>query len=138
MNAKDEIAKIDNDELNAVRTFDELIASTGIPEADLVVIVNPYTVLNKDKDALLNKPFFIRHVRFTADKQTGAPFCVFYAVTKDNEMFVVTDGSTGIYAQLQKITEDYGRQGNFLIANGLRKSDYLAENGQPATTYYLA
>lgn len=138
MNAKNAIAPLNADELNSVRTFDELIKESGVAESDLVVILNPYTVLNKDKDALLNKPFFIRQVRFTTDDTTGNPFCVIYAVTRDNEMYVVTDGSTGIYKQLVKITEDYARTHSFLIANGLRKSDYLAENGQPATTYYLA
>lgn len=141
MSPTNEIVSV-KDSINDVMTFDEAIAAGGIPLEDTIVVINPYTVLNKDKDALLNKPFFIRMVKFTVDTDTGAEYAVFYAVTRDNEMFVVTDGSTGIHKQLISLVERYQRDYSFLIANGLRKSDYKIESGEnkgkPATTYYLA
>ena len=128
--------------INDVMTFDEAIAASGLRVEDTIVVINPYTVINKDKDALLNKPFFIRMVRFAIDEETGAEYAVFYAVTRDNEMYVVTDGSTGIHQQLLKLVDKYDRDHSFLIANGLRKSDYKIADGEnkgkPATTYYLA
>jgi len=148
MPATTELATITNDELNTAVTFEEAIAhaqSLGLTSADVTVIVNPYTVLNQNKDALLDTPFFVRLVRFPVDKDTKREYSVMYCVTKGNDMFVVTDGSTGIYTQLLAIVAKRENdqhptpEQNLFIANGLRKSDYIhEESGQPATTYYLA
>lgn len=135
---------ISSEELNTAVTIQEAIAAAqamGLTEEDMTVVVNPYEVLNQDKDPLLGVAFFIRYVRFAVDEKTGAEYAVLYCVTRENKMYVVTDGSTGIYRQLLKIVADYGRDVNFFIPSGLRKSDYEVEiNGrkQPATTYYLA
>lgn len=154
---------IDQEWLNATVTFDEALAEAqkaGLSESDMVVVSNPYIVLNKDKDVLLDKPFFVKLVRFTTDAETGNPFAILYAIAQDNSMYVITDGSKGIFTQAQAIVKQRIKDGNptpfqnWLVANGLRKSEYpLGVDNLPLTkadiqagvkpsgkgvTYYLA
>ena len=150
MSATNQVAipTITNEELNTPVTFEEAIAFSGLSEADVTVIVNPYEVVNQNKDSLLGVPFYIRLVRFPVDKETNREYSVTYLVTKDGRMVVMTDGSTGIYKQLLSIVNKREADGhptpeqNMLIANGLRKSDYIVQEGEAkgskATTYYLA
>jgi len=142
------------DELNATVSFEEALAQSGLTSEQIVVVASPYTVLNKDKGILVDNPFFIRNVRFATDEDSGNEYAVFYAVTRANEMYVVTDGSTGIRAQLKSIVAQREKDGhptptqNFLVANGLRVSEYgLNADNKPAkagekvtgkaSTYYL-
>jgi hypothetical protein len=133
------------DDLNTVVTMRDAVEAalaTGLTRDDVEVIVSPYEVLNKDKSPLLNVPFFIRKVAFKKDPETEGGYAVVHLVDANDKLWVMTDGSTGIYTQLVKIVENAGRDHDFFIANGLRKSDYKIPDGpnagQPATTYYLA
>lgn len=124
-------------DINSVATFEELAANAE------TLVFNPYEVINKDKDALIGVPFVIRHGRIATDQNTFQDYAVLYVVTKDNDMYVVTDGSTGIMAQYVAKVNEYGKPGPFLIPNGLRKSEYLYEDPisgvkSPAVTYYFA
>lgn len=127
-------AKYDGD-INSVVSFEEL---ASVAEA---VVFNPYEVVNKDKDTLLGVPFVIRHGRIAVDEATGNQYVVLYVVDKDNRMIVLTDGSTGIFQQYVTKVNEFGKTGPFLIANGLRKSEYVYEdvngNKSPAVTYYF-
>ena len=146
--------------VNAVVTFDEAIAQAGLSEEQMVVVTNPYKVLNKDKDVLLEAPFFVKLARFTQDEVTGNPFVILYAIARDNSMYVITDGSQGIFRQVAAIVSQRIADGHptpfqsMMIVNGLRKSDYpLGADNKPlskadiqagvkpssiGTTYYLA
>lgn len=154
------VAVLSNDELNEVIDFDAAVAQAGLREEDMVLIASPYTVLNQDKDPLLATPFFIRSVRFAEDvesvNENGEPsqYCVLHVVDRANNMFVVTDGSTGIFKQIMREVEKRIENGhatptqNFMVVNGLRKSTYKigADNkpvakgkpGRDAATYYFA
>jgi len=145
------VKSISRDELDTPVTWEEASAFHGITDKD-VFVASIYTVLNKDKDALLEVPFIIRKVSFKAEERFASEFAIIHLVTKypvkGASHFVMTDGSTGICAQLMKLVDERIADGHptpdegIVIANGLRKSDYLiaeGENaGQPATTYYLA
>lgn len=139
-------------DLNDAVSFDDLIAQArvaGLGEEDTIFIASPYTVLNKDKDVLLSRPFYIRWFRFGQDDVTKKYYTVFYAVDRENNMYAVTDGSTGIKQQLVTLYNKRAADkhatpdGNVLVANGLRKSEYIytdPNTGEqsPAVTYYLA
>lgn len=131
----DELWKYSGD-INSVVTFDEIA-----PDAE-VLVFNPYTVINKDKDVLLGVPFVIRHGRIATDPETFNDYAVLYVVTANNDLFVVTDGSTGIKEQYIAKVNEHGKPGPFLIPNGLRKSEYVYEapdgSKSPAVTYYFA
>lgn len=172
----DELAVIDDDrnlalgrtEINSVVSFEDAIArSAAAAELDasaLVTIVSPWLSLDGvgGKDYLLDKPFHIVDVAFNTDEDTQRPYAVLHVVTQGNEMFYVTDGSTGIFRQILSLVQERKTNGHptpyegFTIANGLRKSEYLLTedaNGKTipmprdaegrkatgkATTYYLA
>jgi hypothetical protein len=121
----------------------------GLDEADVVFLANPYTVLqNRDKDKLIGIPFMIRYWRFTQDEKTKRYYVVAYCVTRDDEMFILTDGSTGIKAQLASLTVKRKEDGHkfpdqyAMIVSGLTRSDYDYEDDKgeisEAHTYYLA
>lgn len=147
------VRTLSQDVLNTPVTFSQATGELGsIPEA---FVASPYTVLtNREKDALINRPFYIRAVRFTTDPKTEQSYVIVYGVTEDDFMFIFTDGSTGVYSQLR--TEVQARIDDnhptpyegILVANGLRVSEYdlNAENkpakpGEKVTgrgaTYYL-
>jgi len=147
---------LDADALNNVVSFDEAVQETGLNEAELTYVSSPYVVLtDRQKDRLIGVPFLIRSTRFSTDPKTFRDYAVLYVVTKDNEMYILTDGSTGIFSQVQKIVADRLAAGHarplegILVANGLRVSEYdVNEDGKPAqpgervvstgATYYLA
>ena len=142
------------EELDTPRTFEEWIATTGLDAADLEFQGSPYNLLT-DKGILINRPFGIRAWKFSLGN--FGPFVIAYCVAADsNEMFILTDGSTGIYRQLEEVTEKRENfnhpspQAGLVIRNGLRVSEYglteenvVVKLNDPASvrvakTYYLA
>ena len=87
-----------------------------------------------DKDALIDCPFII--VKFAFRDGDYGEYVAAEIITSDDEKFVVTDGSAGIYRQLKALAED-GKTGAVFAPKGLRRSDYEM-NGRAARTYYLA
>lgn len=149
---------ISRDSLDTALTFAEAVSEAeayGLSPEEYTVVTNIYEPLGKNKDALLAKPFFVRSVRFSADKITGNPFVILHVVSHDGNRYLVTDGSSGIYKQMdalvtRRITEGHKTPYNFyMIANGLRKSEFgINANGETvalgaadmkerAATYYL-
>lgn len=153
-----ELRSMNNDDVNAVITFDDALSQSGFNEEDVLVIASPYRVLKGDEKAeLVGVPFYMRSWRFAIDGETERPYVVVHAVTKANDLVILTDGSTGIFAQLSKLSAERIKTGhatpfeNGLVANGLRYSEYMVDaDGKPikagsgakpdgkARTYYLA
>lgn len=95
-----------------------------------------FTVLNgKDKDRLVKVPFIILSMDFNEGDQ--GPFVSFTCVTEDDRKYVVNDGGTGIYRQLDEWFVRTGKGGG-LFVNGLRKSEYDHPEHGRSTTYYLS
>jgi hypothetical protein len=151
-----EIAKLDREQINSVVSFDEAIAQANLTEDQLTYVASPYTVLkDREKETLVNVPFFIRGVRFAHDESQDADYAVVYVVSRNNEMFIFTDGSTGIYKQLLAEVARRANDGhptpaaNIMVANGLRVSEYfvnettgeISQTGgkgfRQGATYYL-
>lgn len=127
------------DEINTPVTFEEALASSGLNEEEYSFISSPYTVLKDDgKMQLENVPFYVKAWNFSRDTETGNPYVILYVVTKNNDMFIITDGSTGIFAQMTELTKKRIAQGHahpvehLMVANGLRVSEYALhkENGE--------
>lgn len=121
------------DELDTPLTFEEAwaeISDHGLSENDVVLVTNVYEPLGKNKDPLVAKPFVVRSVKFSADKVTGNPFVIMHCIDQQNNRWLLTDGSSGIYkqmdAQVAKRMEDgHPYPFNFyVVANGLRKSEF--------------
>ena len=104
---------------------------------------SPYKVVKKDQ--LVNVGFVITDVRFY--EGTYGPAVAICGITRDNELFVFNDGSTGIFEAIKATVAKTGRRAGILVANGLRASHYKKEivDGMTdevkeidATTYYFA
>ena len=104
-----------------------------------------------EKERLIGVPMVLVEWRFNAGKY-GENFVSVAAVTKHGDKVIFNDGSTGIRAQLEMVTEQrIGKshptpQAGLLVENGLTRSDYEVDlpnaKGEivptPASTFYLA
>lgn len=132
--------RYDITELRGVTSFAD---AKGLAEAKFGELDNAadamgsgFSVLNGgDKARLIGVPFVILSMDFNSGDQ--GPFVSFLIVTKDNAKYVVNDGSSGIYAQLDEWFVRTAKAGGMLVEGGLRKSDYDHPIYGPATTFYL-
>jgi hypothetical protein len=110
-----------------------------------VLVVDDYQKLD-DKSQLINVPFFVNRWWF-AEGDMGT-FAVLRCVTSrkvltaagETDKVVISDGSTGIYAQLRKITQKTGKTAALVVRHGLRVSQYTADTDtgpKQAETFYL-
>jgi hypothetical protein len=114
--------------------------------AALGVVVNSSEVLGDgsefitDKNVLVGSPFLILDWRFITDEKTQREYVNVLIMGANGEKARFNDGSTGVYAQLKKVSENTGKVG-IQVKQGLRKSDYTTDvngNHVSATTYYLS
>jgi len=102
------------------------------------------------KDALIGIPMILVEWRFSVGDYGN--FVSVAAVTKHGDKVIFNDGSTGIRAQLEMVTEQRNEkqhptpQAGLLVNEGLTRSDYTTDipnaKGElvptSASTYYLA
>jgi hypothetical protein len=136
-------------------TLDDVASSFGNALIEWDVISPSYDVALKD--VFEGVPFVILAWRFTESKkyQTRAAegnlipawFVSILVAPYDDggnlgNKVIINDGSTGIYKQLEQVSDQFGVFGGVKCAKGLRKSvyDYEAPDGtvSEATTWYLA
>jgi hypothetical protein len=111
---------------------------------------SPYKVLSgkEGKKTLEGKEFMI--ISYDFNEGDYGEFVTVRLITPDNELYIINDGSTGIYAQLKELYRTSGRKGGIHVKNGLRASDFTYVEKDfdgnplpdrkpvPATTWYLA
>lgn len=94
----------------------------------------------EDKAHLVGVPFVGLRWRFNAGD--AGEFVSLEVITEDGRRLIINDGSTGIYRQLKRLTDETGRTTGIACKKGLRRSDYTYtdEKGEsrPATTFYLS
>ena len=94
----------------------------------------------KDKDRLVGVPFIICDWKFIVDGDSGNTYVNVLIMSPQGEKARFNDGSTGVYAQLREISEQFGVVG-IQVKNGLRKSEYDKEVDGKVTrakTYYIS
>jgi hypothetical protein len=115
-------------------TFEDAIRAAG----EDIVIPEDFEKVD-EKDELLSVPFFITNFWFQQGDM--GDFVVIRGITQGNRKIVVTDGGTGIFAQLKKLALETRKTSNVMVRGGLRKSEYRKEvepdRFTNATTYYL-
>jgi hypothetical protein len=127
-----------------VESWDEVAAMLG-KDPGAVIVLDDYVKLD-DKEQLINVPFFINRWWFAEGDQ--GEFAVMRIVasrkihtpTSETDKVIVTDGSTGIFQQLRKITQKTQKTGAMIVRHGLRVSQYTAETPdgiKQAKTFYL-
>jgi hypothetical protein len=131
-------------QLRAIGSLEDAIALgteiLGTPMVDAAdEIGNGFEILRSDqKHLLIDQPFYV----LTVDFQEGdiGPFCSALIVTEGGKKYVLNDGGTGIYQQLEDWCNTQNKRGGMMVNHGLRESKYdLPEEygGGVGTTYYL-
>lgn len=136
-------------DLRAISNYEDalrLLQDKGIDLRDAATEIGDGFIILDNKDELLDKPFVILHATFGAG-DFGSEFCIMRVVSASGK-YIVTDGGTGINAQLRAYVEEKGSATALVCQRGLRKSVYDTDaSGQPTkdpnlfagkgTTYYL-
>lgn len=139
---------VSDDALANITSFDDALAVVNdvfggsIVEADKALGTG-FAVLD-DKNRLIGVPFVaVKIDQHTSEISAEGKFVSLHVVTQDGRKYIVNDGSTGIYAQIQELwTRKPELQGlPLMVRRGLRRSDYtyMDDKGaaKPATTFYL-
>lgn len=148
------VSGVDEATINRIDSFQAAFAAfsaTDLKQEDMLYQASPYPLL-EDKNTLVGVPFIITQVKWGESKKfvrngESARFVILYIVTEGDELWTVTDGSTGIADQVQTLVADRQSRGvipadqGIYVKNGLTRSDYdyTDEKGNvsPATTFYL-
>lgn len=132
----------DEDLLNGNLNFHGIVAAYGNDVVSSKEAMPSLDVLNgEDKQRLVGVPFFA--IDWTFRKGDQGMYVSIRAVTEDNNIFLLNDGSSGIYQQFLNFSEQSGKFSGLFCRNGLRRSDYEYQDPQtgesrPATTFYVA
>lgn len=144
----------DRVELDEALSYDEAMERALAVTDELTLLGSGARVAPKEE--LINRPFFIRSFRFQESSDYLGTFAIVNLVTKDtDENLIITDGSSGIMAQLEREAERRLKGSHptpfefVLVPNGLRVSEYsIDQNGRPlpkgekgvgrGRTFYLA
>lgn len=150
------VSGLDEETINRIATFADAFAAaqgTNISQSDMLYEASSYPLL-EDKMKLIGVPFIITQAKFSESKKfkgsdgIGNSFVILYIVTDADEKFTITDGSTGIAAQvsaeiLRRNTEGIVPANQMIfVKNGLTVSEYEYTddkgNVSDARTFYLA
>lgn len=156
-NAVVKSAKFSDEELSSVKSFEDALATVASVSEGVLEQIGDYGngfIVLKDKDALVGVPFIVmawtfHPSEFKDENNLPTEFVSAYVVTKNDEKWVLNDGSTGIRDQLAKVTSKRIESGDEVNAfrglacpQGLSKSEYtyVDDKGReiPAKTYYLS
>ena len=137
-------------QLREITSFSDALAAAQEEGEEIALasqeIGSGFVVLD-DKDFLLKVPFLMLEWRFNAGKYENdmgekTDFVSITLVTKNNDKYILNDGSTGIARQLREYSDRSGKFGMLMAEQGLRVSrDYtVVVNGREitGTTYYIA
>lgn len=118
-------------------SYADLLAAVE-QSGETVYITDLETTRLVSKADLVNVPMIVK--RWTIKDGDMGSYAVVEAVTIGDVQVVFADGSTGVYAQLVRLS-DKGISGPIVCPKGLTASTYTVNvdgHDQPATTYYLA
>jgi hypothetical protein len=160
------VATLDQIPLEVVKSFEniadvqEYFASLGVEISSGEEITDGYEKL-ENKDRLLDTPIVLIDWSEFQSKEYGATATSVRIMTFAGEKFRIADGSTGIFRQLEEISNVRVKAGHktptqgLIVRGGLRKSEYWVstvdgralteeeaeqtpkELKKKATTYYL-
>lgn len=139
---------LSEDAMMEVSSFEDALAilnASGVVAESISDFGAGFTVV--DKARLVNVPFVILEWRFNASELNDAGFVSLSVVTKNNDKWIINDGSTGILQQLIRITRVRRQrkhatpQNGLAVPAGLSVSNYKFTDAEgkerPASTYYL-
>ena len=140
------IPEFSDDEYRDIESWEDALSlltqAYGSVDVAEEIIGDGFAVL-KDKRSVVGAPMLFINWKFVDGDQ--GEFAVIRAVANTVKGFrklILTDGSTGIYDQLRKYSDRFGKFGGLAVRNGLRASDYEVQDEETgkmksATTFYL-
>lgn len=139
---------LNEDAMMEVTSFEDALAilnASGVVAESISDFGAGFTVV--DKARLVNVPFVILEWRFNSSEFNDAGFVSLSVVTKNNDKWIINDGSTGILQQLIRVTRVRRQrkhatpQNGLAVPAGLSVSNYRYTDAEgkerPASTYYL-
>lgn len=135
---------VNSAQLRSITSFDDALAIMRETYGESAValasdVLGDGFALTENKDQLCGVG--LAFISWSESLGDFGPFVAARVITEQGGKFVITDGSTGIYAQLAAFAQETGRSGGLVAKRGLRRSDYTYsdEKGQerPAKTYYI-
>jgi hypothetical protein len=139
--------------LASITSFDDALAllkGSGIDVHSTEEFGDGFSVV-EDKNTLVGAEFVTLGMKFSTGDH--GEFVIIHAVTKDGRKVIITDGSTGIFAQATKYASK-GLTAGLRVPRGLIRSDfryidgvgvvkpgdagYDSKEAKTATTYYLS
>lgn len=134
------VREIPRGTLKDITSWEDAAKVWGDRVFDVRELGDGFKLLRKgDKGKLVGVPFVVAAFKFN-DGDYGT-FATIHVVTKDNQRYIINDGSTGIKDQLTEFFNKTHQLGGLVCPGGLRVSeyDYEDEEGElkPAKTYYL-
>jgi hypothetical protein len=146
------LTKISWDDVQAPDSFESALAlleGNGVT-VDTAAVVMPDEFPEIEKKDLVNVPVMLLTWNISNPErgEFEGQYIVVRGITRAGKRFRFSDGSTGIFQQLRKLTGVRIQQGystpnaGLIVEKGLVKSDYTFtdDKGKPtnATTFYLA
>ncbi len=141
------LSRFTDAELRGITSFDDamrLATDTFGSVSEAADEIGSGFILLKDKNRLIDVPFVIMSFSLSQsdeyrDKDGNAlTFASIMLVTQAGERFIITDGSTGLCAQLDEWYVRSGRMGGLFVKGGLRESTYdLPDGTGKGHTHYL-
>jgi hypothetical protein len=114
----------------------------GAAPADASTELGTGFALVTNKDQLIGRAMLLVSWSFNVGDFGNAAgekgqFVSITIVTQDGGKYIVNDGGSGIYAQLEAYTERTGLTGGMLVRKGFRKSEYSNDVTDHGVTHYL-
>ena len=133
------------EELRGIQSFADvqaLFAEHQIQVVDAAEEIGDGFALTDNKDQFIGREMMILSWAFgKGDFGDDSGFVAMRFVVQEANgsvgKYVITDGGTGIYADLKKYTERTGVTGGMWVKKGFRKSEYSNEHTEHGVTHYL-
>lgn len=119
----------------------DLLSTFGAQAAEDVLGSDQYGPILEDKGRLVGVPFVIVYWE-KHEKGNFGSFVSMFIIDKNDNRYIVNDGSTGIRDQLERLSKESPTNGMIVCRNGFRVSDYMytdpkTGDERPAKTYYI-
>lgn len=133
-------ATLSTQDLRSITSFEDaqrLLADRGLTLRDATHELGDGFKMLEDKNGLLGTPFILIGWGW-AEGDYKNRYVIARVVTSAGDKYIITDGGTGICAQMKDYEESLkGGHDPLMVSRGLRKSEYVNEHGA-GVTFYLS
>jgi len=126
-------ARFDDDDMRAIQSIEDaarlVAAEFGTDSiASIADELGSGAEILEDKSKLVGERLFLTEWRFNVGD--NGPFVSAAAITGRGDKFIINDGSSGIFSQLDKYTVRTGKTFGLMVPKGLRVSVFTTCGGE--------